>query len=51
MDAGSNGHYTMVFDGRNKPGIRSYTAENLMQSRAYNFKIAAVNFNGVGPFS
>lgn len=51
MDAGSNGHYTMVFNGKNKPGVRSYTAQNLQQARAYNFKIAAVNFNGVGPFS
>lgn len=29
MDSGSNGQYTMVFDGKNRPGVRSFTAENL----------------------
>lgn len=41
----------MVFDGKNQPGVTSYLAQNLQQARAYNFMIAAVNFNGVGPSS
>lgn len=46
----SNGLFTLVQGGRNMPGLMSYTAATI-PGRAYSFKVRAINFNGVGPFS
>jgi hypothetical protein len=40
-----------VFNGRNTPGVMSFTAENLQTGFAYQFKVRALNFNGAGHFS
>lgn len=37
MDAGMDGFFKIVFDGRNKPGVMSYLAEGLETGRAYQF--------------
>jgi hypothetical protein len=47
----SDGLFVKVFDGLNKPGILSYTANGLHTGKAYQFKLRALNFNGAGPFS
>lgn len=51
MDQGSNGFFTRLFDGRNKPGIMDFTVDGLQTGLAYQFKVRAINFNGVGEFS
>ena len=51
MDAGSNGYFQKVFDGRNQPGIIQYNVTELIVGRAYRFKVRALNFNGAGDFS
>lgn len=51
MDNGSDGQFSLVFDGRNKPGVLSYLVTGLQTGRSYRFKVRAVNFNGAGLFS
>jgi len=51
MDAGSNGYFSLIFDGTNKPGVNEFLAEDLLTARAYNFYLVAGNFNGASPKS
>ena len=47
MDGGNNGEYELVFDGKNQPGITQYLVSGLEEGRAYRFKVAALNYNGL----
>jgi hypothetical protein len=51
MDSGSDGKFNLILDGVNKPGLNYYLIQDLQTGLAYNFKLRALNFNGVGAFS
>lgn len=50
-DGGNNGNYSLIYDGTNKPGLRTYISGNLTTGMYYRFKVLAMNFNGEGPES
>lgn len=50
-DGGNDGHYSLIYDGTNRPGHKTYISENLETGRYYRFKYLAMNYNGEGPKS
>jgi len=52
MDDGLGGPFTILYDTSPlSPQILNYLATGLASNLVYRFKVAAVNFNGVGPLS
>jgi hypothetical protein len=50
-DNGNNGNFTLIYDGTNRPGQRTFISHNLTPGMYYRFKVLAVNYNGDGPES
>jgi hypothetical protein len=48
MDGGNDGNFTQIYDGTGRPGQLCYLVNGLTMGQAYNFVVAAVNFNGEG---
>jgi hypothetical protein len=51
MDDGYGGDYNVIYNGRNYPNVLKYTVSGLITGLQYNFKLAAINFNGLSPES
>jgi hypothetical protein len=51
MNDGRGGSFIEVFNGNGFPTVTSFTAKGLIPGLVYKFKVQAINFNGVGPFS
>ena len=51
MESGHNGLFTMVYDGKNFPGVNHYSVTGLSVGDSYRFKVASLNENGAGPFT
>ena len=47
-DGGNDGNYSLIYDGTNRPGQRTYVSSELETGIYYNFKVLAMNFNGEG---
>lgn len=47
-DDGNNGNFTLIYDGTNRPGQRTFVSHNLKPGVYYRFKVLAVNYNGDG---
>ena len=48
MDDGYGGDFTLIYNGQNYPNVLKYTQTGLTTGLKYNFKVAALNFNGEG---
>jgi hypothetical protein len=46
MDDGYGGPYSVIYNGINYPNVFVYTQTGLTTGLSYNFKVAALNFNG-----
>lgn len=49
MDNGFNENYSVVFDGKGAPDIRSFKANHLQTGLPYKFYVTAANFIGSSP--
>jgi len=47
----STGSFSLVYDGSRNPVLRQYTVPNTTTGGQYQFKVVAVNYNGVSPES
>ena len=47
MDDGYGGDSTLIYNGRNYPNVLKYTVTGLTTGLEYQFKLAAINFNGL----
>lgn len=45
-DDGYGGDYITIYNGKNFPNVRQYTASGLIRGLKYNFRVMAINFNG-----
>ena len=45
-DGGNDGNFTLVYNGTNRPGRRTYISTGLTSGTFYRFKVVAMNFNG-----
>ena len=50
-DGGNDGDYTVIYNGINRPGQRTFVSHNLTTGKFYRFKVVALNSNGSGPES
>lgn len=51
MDDGYGGDSVVIYNGRNYPNVLKYTISGLTTGLEYQFKLAAINFNGLSEVS